>query len=80
LRGWKHQAGHASWRFQARSSLLRYGIAVKRGAECQANRQTCLAAYYRIFLVYADLVQVNGIHEDVVVCRVFGNEVLLERR
>src|SRR6266852_9014993 len=32
-----------------------------------------------ILLVYAYRVQVNGIHEDVVVCRVLSNEVLLER-
>src|SRR5260370_5674961 len=79
FRGWKHQAGDATWRFQACSSLRGYCSAVKRVAERQANRQASLATDERIFLVYADRVQVDGIHEDVVVCRISRDEVLLER-
>ena len=52
---------------------------IQGGAERQANRQTSLTADDGVFLIDAYRVQVDGIHEEVEVCRVFTDEVLLQR-
>src|SRR5579859_157993 len=80
LRGWQYQTRYASGRLQASRSLLCDLRAVNGCAEGQSDGQTGLTTNDGVFLVDADRIEVDGVHEQVVVLRVLLHKVLIERR